>query len=74
MAAFNRDKELRASWHASRFPVFASLMSIIALAAAIAQMASAQRPSHATTTNDTRIRKGVAALTASIRALRKPPD
>jgi tyrosinase len=67
MATFDRGKELGASWHTSRAGVFARLMSILALAAASAQMASAQRPSHATTNNDTRIRKSVTALTASER-------
>jgi hypothetical protein len=67
MAALSRGKESRPSWHSSRAQMLGSLLSVIALAAAIAQMASAQRLSHATTTNDTRIRKSVTALTASER-------
>lgn len=67
MAAFNRGKELRSSWYTSRAQVLGSLLPILALAATVGPMVSAQRPSHATSTSDTRLRRSVTALTASER-------
>jgi predicted lysophospholipase L1 biosynthesis ABC-type transport system permease subunit len=47
MAALNRGKESRPSWHSSRAQMLGSLLSVVALAATVAPMASVQRPSPA---------------------------
>jgi len=67
MAALNGGKESRPSWHASRAHVLGSLLSILAFAATVAPMSSAQRPSPATPTSDARLRRSVTALTVSER-------
>lgn len=67
MAALNRGKESRPSWHSSRVQMLGSLLSVLGLAATVAPMASVQRPSPATSTSDTRIRRSVTALTVSER-------
>ena len=67
MVASNHGKELAASSHISRTQVLAFFVSVLALAATVAPMASAQHPSHATSTRDTRLRKNVTALTIAER-------
>ena len=67
MAALNRGKESRPSWHSSRALILGSLLSVLSLAATVGPMASVQRPSPPTSKSDIRIRRSVTALAVSER-------
>lgn len=67
MATLNRGKESRPSWHSFRAQMLGSLLSVFAVAATVAPMASVQRRAPTAPARGNRVRRGVTALTVSER-------